>query len=104
MKRFADGLHSGLVRPSIGQALANDSSRQCLSAISILDPECGAVVIAKIKFDQIAMQSREIDLTFIALASGEIQQTLVAANEQGIDLAFITRQRFADSELEWNLE
>ena len=35
----------------------------------------------------------------IALASGEIQPTLVAANEQGIDLAFISRQRFGDPEL-----
>ena len=35
----------------------------------------------------------------IALASGKIQPTLVAANEQGINLAFISRQRFGDPEL-----
>jgi hypothetical protein len=45
-----------LVRPSIGQALADDASRQSLGTLWVIDAKSRAVVIAEVKFRQIAMQ------------------------------------------------
>jgi hypothetical protein len=50
IKRFAACLKSGLVRPSISQALAFDASRQNFSAHQVIGAELGSVVIAEIEF------------------------------------------------------
>jgi hypothetical protein len=55
-KRFASTLNVGAVRPSIGRALANHALRQFVGALGIVHAKRNAVVIAKIKFRQIAMQ------------------------------------------------
>ena len=54
-KRFAAWLQSGLVRPSIGQALANDAFAS-FAARSIVNAERSAVVVAEIKLRKIAVQ------------------------------------------------
>ncbi len=56
MKRFAAYLKSGSVRPSISQALADDASGQGLGAAAVVNAKRSAVVVAEIKFRQIAMQ------------------------------------------------
>src|SRR5687767_2172028 len=55
-KRCAAILKSGLVRPSISQAFADDASGQCRGALAVIDAKANAVVVAEIKFRKIAVQ------------------------------------------------
>ena len=40
----------------IGEALADDTTKQCVGAITVIAAERGAVAVAEIKFGKIAMQ------------------------------------------------
>ncbi len=56
MKRAAWCLNSGFVSSSIGQTLANDALGQILGSHKVIGAKRNAVVIAEIKFREIAMQ------------------------------------------------
>jgi hypothetical protein len=49
-------LNVGAVRPSIGQALANDALGQLFGALAIVHAKRNAVVMVEIKFRQITVQ------------------------------------------------
>src|SRR3954454_17442157 len=51
-KRWASKRNDGLVRPSIGEALANDAFGELFGALAIVHAKRGAVVIAEVKFRQ----------------------------------------------------
>jgi len=55
-KRAAWCLNSGLVRPSISQALADDALCQVLGAHRVIDAQRNAVVVAEIELGQVTMQ------------------------------------------------
>ena len=55
-KRCALSVNVFAVRPSIGQALANDAFGQLIRAVGIIHAKRNAVVMTEIKFRQIAMQ------------------------------------------------
>jgi hypothetical protein len=55
-KRSALRRNVFLVRPSIGQSLANDALSQLLGAVTVVNAKRNAVVIAEIEFRQITVQ------------------------------------------------
>jgi hypothetical protein len=55
-KRLALSLNVGAVRPSIGQSLANDALCQFVRAVGIVHAKRNAIVMAKIKFREVAVQ------------------------------------------------
>src|SRR4051794_28765350 len=55
-KRSALSLNVFAVRPSIGQALSNDTHSQFIGAPVIVHAKGGAVVVAEIKLRQITVQ------------------------------------------------
>ena len=74
------------VRPSVGQALANDTLGEFSGAIFVVNAQGDAVVMAEVKFREIAMRKQAIIARCFTQAVHKKPRRFVADAEYTVDL------------------